>query len=87
MKGRLQEAADFASKIIQQTRNMPETRKSNLLETGVLSEKEVIKEAEDFLAERFKAEIIVHREDEMDLYDPKKKARLSVPHRPAIYIE
>jgi leucyl-tRNA synthetase len=87
MKGKLQKAADFALKIIQQTRNMPETRKSSLLETGVLNEKEVIREAKDFLAERFKAEIIVYSEDETGIYDPKKKARSSIPHRPAIYME
>jgi leucyl-tRNA synthetase len=87
MKGRLKEAAEFASKMIQQTRNIPETTRSDLLKTGVLSEKEVIEEARDFLAERFEAEIKVHRGDEKEFYDPKMKTRLSAPHRPAIYVE
>ncbi len=87
MKGRLKEIAEFASKIIHQTRNIPEKTKSSRLKTGVVSEKEVIEEARDFLSRKFEAEVIICSEDEKGLYDPEMKARLSAPHRPAIYIE
>ncbi len=87
MKERLKEVAEFASKTIHQTRNMPENRKSSLLKTGVVGEKKVIEEARDFLARKFEAEVTVYREDDKEIYDPEMKARLSSPHRPAIYIE
>ena len=87
LKGKLREIAKFASKVVQEMSKIPEKRRANLLKIGTLKEKEVIEEAKDFLADRFKARIIVYSEDEKERYDPKLRARLSMPCRPAIYIE
>lgn len=87
LKGRLKEAAKFAAKIIPETNKIPEDRREKLLETGKLKEKRIVEEAKDFLADRFGAHITVYSEDETKMYDPKMKARLSMPRRPAIYIE
>jgi len=87
LKEKLKEVAKFTSKIVQETSRMPEKRTANLLKVGELKEKEVIEEAKDFLAGRFDARIIVHGENEKQCYDPKQRATLSIPCRPAIYIE
>jgi len=87
MKGKLKEAAKFTSKILQETGKIPEKRRAKLLQIGALNEKKVIEDGKDFLTDRVKARIIVSREDEKNRYDPKQKAMLSIPCRPAIYIE
>jgi len=87
LKEKLKEVAKYTSKVKQETSKMPEKRRENLLETGVLKEKDVIEEAKEFLSDRFRALIIVYDEDEKECYDPKLRAKLSTPCRPAIYIE
>jgi len=46
-----------------------------------------LEDAMRFLSEALGADGYVHREDEPKLYDPKGKAAVSKPYRPAIYIE
>jgi leucyl-tRNA synthetase len=87
LKGKLKEVSKFAAKVVQEMGKISEKRKANLLEIGMLKEKKIIDEAEDFLADRFKARIIVYSEDEKERYDPRLRAVLSMPCRPAIYIE
>jgi len=66
---------------------MSEERKQRQLETKTIDEYQALKEAEDFFQKEFNAEISVYREDEPKRYDPKKKASLARPYRPAIFIE
>jgi len=87
LKGKLKKVAKFASKTIHETNRMSEKRRANLLKIGMLEEKEVIEDAKNFLNNRFKARITVYGEDEKERYDPKLRAKFSMPHRPAIYIE
>jgi len=87
LREKLKEVAMFAAKVVQEMSKISEKRRANLLEIGTLKEKEVIEEAKDFLADRFKARIIVYSENEKERYDPKLRATLSMPCRPAIYIE
>jgi len=87
LKEKLKEVAKFATKAVQEMGKISEKRRANLLKVGTLKEKKVIEEAKDFLSDRFKAHIIVYNEDEKERYDPKLRAMLSMPCRPAIYIE
>jgi leucyl-tRNA synthetase len=87
LKVKMKEIAKFAAKVVQEMGKMSEKRRANLLEIGTLKEKEVIEEAKDFLADRFNARIIIYSENEKKRYDPKLRATLSMPCRPAIYIE
>jgi hypothetical protein len=57
------------------------------LKTKLIDEKGAIEEAKNFLRKRFKAQIAVYDEEDMERYDPKQKAMMSIPYRPAIYIE
>jgi len=87
LKRNIREIAKVASKIIKETSRIPEKKKENILKIGPFNEKEMIKDASDFLSERFKAQIMVYSEEDKETYDPKQKVAMSMPCRPAIYIE
>ena len=80
------EAARFVLKIIEQIKTIPEKRKRNILIVTV-DEIKTIENAKEFLKERLKAEITVYSEKDKKIYDPKRKAAIAMPLRPAIYIE
>ena len=79
-------AVDFASKVIKQASQMKEgLRKSR---TGLeLKELKVLVDAKHFFSREFKAEIQVWQEGDRDVIDPKDRARLAEPYRPAIFVE
>jgi leucyl-tRNA synthetase len=76
----------FASKIIKQVRTMPPDMRSRRARTGELEEGTALLEAKEFLARELKTEIHVHGEDEPQ-FDPKGRAKLAEPYRPAIFVE
>jgi len=57
------------------------------LQTGVIDEFDVLKAAGEFYKKETNAEVKVYREDDREKYDPKNRAQLAQPYRPAIYIE
>jgi leucyl-tRNA synthetase len=87
LKRHLKEIAKFAAKILKDASSMPEERKQVLLKIGTFDEKVAIADAIGFLGERFKAQAMVFGEEEKNRYDPKQRASMSMPCRPAIYIE
>jgi leucyl-tRNA synthetase len=87
LKRKLKEIPKFASKIIMDINKVPEKRRGNISRTRTSNEKEVIEDAKDFLRQKFDAQIAVYDEEDMERYDPKQKAMMSMPYRPAIYIE
>jgi leucyl-tRNA synthetase len=87
LKAKIKEVAEFASKIVDEVNRIPEEKKQRLIQIGVLNEGQILKEAEDFFKEELKAEIYFYNEEDPERYDPKKKARVAKPYRPAIYIE
>jgi leucyl-tRNA synthetase len=87
MKRIAKKTAKFAAQIIEEINRMGQERKEKLLLIGTLDEVAVLKEAEDFLRRELGAEIQVYAEDDPKRYDPKKRAQLAKPFRPAIYIE
>lgn len=87
LKEYLKELAKLAPKIAKDVSRMPEDRRRRQVKIGMLDEKKIIADAENFLTERLKAEIDVYNEEDNERYDPKQRATLSLPCRPAIYIE
>ena len=75
------------AKIIPELAVTAEDTKKKKLQTGLLDEKGVIEEAKAFLQKEFGAEISIFVEDDPDRYDPKNRASLAKPYRPAIFIE
>jgi hypothetical protein len=58
-----------------------------MLKIRAFNEKDAIEGAKDFFKEKFDAQIAVYDEEDAERYDPKQKASMSAPFRPAIYIE
>jgi leucyl-tRNA synthetase len=87
MKKVAKHIAKFVGQIIDEVNRMPDEKKHRQLKVGIVNENKILKEAEAFFKREFKAEICVYNEEDPDCHDPKKKAQLARPYRPAIYIE
>jgi leucyl-tRNA synthetase len=77
----------FASKIVQQVKTMPSELRNRRLEMGEIDEKALLREARAFFSKELKTEVQVHSEEESSLYDPKGRAKIAEPYRPAIFVE
>jgi leucyl-tRNA synthetase len=87
LKAKAKEVIEFTNKIIDEVNQTPLERKQRLVAVGLINEAQTLKEAEDFLKSEIDAEITVYAEEDVKRYDPKNRARLAKPWRPAIYIE
>jgi len=81
------EAAEFVAKIVDEVNRMRRDRTKVLLEIKEVDEESTLRNAADFLERELKAKIEVSAEDSSMIYDPKQRARLAKPYRPAIYVE
>jgi leucyl-tRNA synthetase len=80
-------AADYAAKAIQQANQMPDEMRESRLRDGVTAEKTTFVDSVDFYQREFKCGVEVWREGDLKISDPKGRARMSEPYRPAIYLE
>jgi leucyl-tRNA synthetase len=87
LKKNLTQISKVLARMIKELSGIPEERRKNTLKIGTLNEKGVIEDAKGFLSERLKAEVTVYGEEDNKLYDPKQRAAMALPLRPAIYIE
>jgi len=87
LKKNVKEVANFAQKTLKEVNRMPQDRRERVLKMKALEEKAAIEDAKDFLKQRLKAQIMVYSEEDSQRYDPKNRATLSMPFKPAIYIE
>ncbi len=58
-------------------------RRSNIM----LDEKSAIDDASELLEREFNAKIVVYKEDDSNIIDPRSRAKLARPYKPALYIE
>ena len=77
----------FTSKVVQQVKTMPSQLRARRLEVGEFDERGLFTDTQGFLSRELKAEVEVHSEDDASLYDPKGRAKMAEPYRPAIFIE
>jgi len=82
-----EKVAKFAHQAVEEINRMPDDKKQRQMHIGALDETQILKEAENFFKREFNAKIYTHREDDPQRHDPKKRAELARPYRPAIYIE
>jgi len=87
LKKMAEKVAKFASQVIEEINRMPDDKKHRRLKVGVVDETQALKDAENFFEREFHAKIYAYHEDDPQRHDPKKKAVLAKPYRPAIYIE
>ncbi|MEM2249452.1 MAG: leucine--tRNA ligase [Candidatus Bathyarchaeia archaeon] len=87
LKGKAKEVADFIGKIIEEINKIPKERKERLIQVGWMDETGILETAKKFLEAEINAKITIQSEEEKELYDPKNRAKLAKPWRPAIYME
>jgi leucyl-tRNA synthetase len=87
LKKNMKEIANFAQKALKEVNRIPQDRREKVLKMKALDEKAAIEDAKDLLKQRLKAQVEVYDEEDSQRYDPKCKAALSTPFKPAIYIE
>jgi len=80
-------AADYAAKAIQQANQMPDEMRRSRLRDGVTAENPIFAGSVDFYQREFKCTVDVWNEGDTRINDPKGRARISEPYRPAIYLE
>jgi len=80
-------AADYAAKAIQQANQMPDVMRQSRLRDGIVAEKIIFVDAADFYQREFRCAVNVWQEGDPTINDPKGRARMSEPYRPAIYLE
>jgi leucyl-tRNA synthetase len=80
-------AADYATKAIQQASQMPDEMRQSRLRDGIMPEKTIFVDSVDFSQREFKCAVDVCQEGDPKISDPKGRAKLSEPYRPAIYLE
>ncbi|MGB9671654.1 MAG: leucine--tRNA ligase [Candidatus Bathyarchaeales archaeon] len=87
LKAKAEKVAKFLSQILDDINRMPEERKQRLTQIKEIGEYQTLKDAERFFKKELRAEIHVYSEEDPECYDPKKRAQLTKPFRPAIYVE
>ncbi|MEM4504623.1 MAG: leucine--tRNA ligase [Candidatus Bathyarchaeia archaeon] len=87
LRAKAKEVADFVGKIVEEINRIPKEARKRLVEVGIIDEMQALRDAMEFLRRELNAEIQVFSEDDPERYDPKSKAHLAKPWRPAIYIE
>ncbi len=86
MRSKGQRAQKFVETISKELSGLSNESKQRRASTGKLDEFNLIKSTAAFLSRELKAEVTILREEEGP-YDPKGRANLAQPYRPAIYVE
>ncbi len=81
------ELARLTQKYVEEVSKMaPEIRRTKTL-AGIIDEESALKQSKGFFEKELNTEVVVYSEDDREKIDPKERARLALPYRPAIYIE
>jgi len=87
MKREAKSVAKFVGPITDEVKKMSAERKQRQIQVGEVDEVMILNDAEGFFGRELNAEILVYSEEDTKRYDPKNRAQLAKPYRPAIYIE
>ncbi|MCK4243771.1 leucine--tRNA ligase [Candidatus Bathyarchaeota archaeon] len=87
VKERAKQASQYAKKMVDEVNKLAKEVKKRRLKIGVLNEFEALTEASQFYEKEFRSEVKVYRENDENRHDPKDRAKLAEPFRPAIFIE
>jgi leucyl-tRNA synthetase len=79
--------AKFLHQIIDEINQMPSAKKHIRAILMTIDEFSILNEVKDFLEKEFNINIEIYQEEDPTRYDPRKRAQLARPYRPAIYIE
>lgn len=77
----------FAREVLDEVNRLPSDQKQRILQVGVMDEKQILNTSKSFFEKEFNAKVEVYSEENTRRYDPKNRAQLAKPRRPAIFIE
>jgi leucyl-tRNA synthetase len=87
LRAKADQVVKFATRTIKDVTCMPLEQKQKRLNLKNTDEYPTLNAAKDFLEQELRAEISIFREEDPNRYDPKEKAAIAKPYRPAIFIE
>jgi leucyl-tRNA synthetase len=87
LRARADKVPKFITQILDELNRMSDERKKRLIEIELIDEPQALKEAKAFLEKELNAKIDIYNEEDPQRYDPKSRAQLAKPYRPAIFIE
>ena len=87
LRAKADKVSKFIAQILEELNRMSEERKKRLLQVKSIDEVQVLNAAKSFLEKELNAKVNVCDEEDPRRYDPKARAQLARPYRPAIFIE
>jgi len=84
---RVKQSPDMVKKIIEDILSDPLDSRQRKVKIGILKEAIVFNDAKGLFTKEFDAEIAIYSEDDDNKIDPKNKAKMARPYKPALYIE
>jgi leucyl-tRNA synthetase len=87
LRAKADKVSKFIAQILEELNRMSEERKKRLLQVKSIDEVQVLNAAKSFLEKELNAKVNVYDEEDPQRYDPKARAQLARPYRPAIFIE
>jgi leucyl-tRNA synthetase len=87
LRAKAEKTAKFAGQITDEINQTSEETKQRRRQIGLIDDADVLGEAKAFLQKELEAKVEVYNEEDDNRHDPKQRAQLAKPYRPAIYIE
>jgi leucyl-tRNA synthetase len=87
MKKEAKSLAKFVGQITEEVNRMSPEKRQRQLQASDIDETAILNDAEKFLRRELNAEIYIYSEDNPKRHDPKNRAQIAKPYRPAIYAE
>jgi len=87
LRAKADQVVKFATRTIEDINCIPVEQKQKRLNLKNTDEYPTLNAAKDFLERELRAEISIFREEDPNRYDPKERAAIAKPYRPAIFME
>jgi len=87
MKKEAKSVAKFVGQITEEVNRMSPEKRQRQLKASDVDETAILNDAAKFLRRELNAEIHIYSEDDQKRHDPKNRAQIAKPYRPAIYVE
>jgi len=87
LKERMKEISKLAPRLAKEIQSTAPDMQEKRRRLGRINEREALEDAAGFLGKEFKCDVTVFDESDDKRYDPKGRAQVAQPFRPAIYVE
>jgi leucyl-tRNA synthetase len=84
---KVKQSPDMVKRMIEDVLSDPLDSRHRKAKLSSINESEIFNDARSLLVKEFTAEIAIYNEDESEKIDPKNRAKMARPYKPALYIE